>query len=90
MILLENNVAYEVAEKIIEKLEGDIVNKEMKKSDLESKTKLFEKSVIIIFLQKKLCWKYTPKRKGTYCRKNKYDKAEGRNILSIKNENKSL
>jgi len=46
MILLENNVAYEVAEKIIEQLKEKVVNKEIKQKELESKIRESLKEII--------------------------------------------
>jgi len=46
MLLLENNVALEVAEKIIKKLKEEIVNKELLKKEIESEIKDSLKEII--------------------------------------------
>lgn len=46
MLLLENNVAFEVVEKILEKLEKTITNKEIKKTEIESEIKNSLKEII--------------------------------------------
>ena len=46
MLLLENNVAFEVAEKIVEKLKGKIVNQEFLKKEVEGQIKEAFKDII--------------------------------------------
>ena len=46
MLLLENNVAYEVANKIIEELKGEITGKELLKKEIESEIKDSLKKII--------------------------------------------
>ena len=46
MLLLENNVAYEVADKIIEELKGEITGRELLKKEMESEIKDSLKKII--------------------------------------------
>ncbi len=46
MLLLENNVAFEVADKVIEELKGEIIGKELLKKEIESEIKEVLKKII--------------------------------------------
>lgn len=49
-LLLENNVAFEVAQKIIERLKAEIVGKEISKKEMESEINKFLKKIILDIL----------------------------------------